>query len=197
MGQGAKTVGLMTPVPSTSARAAPRRPARTDPRVLALAALVGACGGGCGVPGDRHDLNDAAAIAAALAAILVAYLLGRQRRPEHRWDRHIALQLPLLAPERYCACGSCGQLAGPGSILADWHFDVPGVLPPKDAPDAIPIRGLAWSYGPSGWDPAIVYVVAHVVGAKPPPPRPRAHPLGTPSSNGHGSNGQATKLPSG
>jgi hypothetical protein len=100
----------------------------------------------------------------AAAVMVLAYAVARrqaQPTPRHRWGRHVALQLPMLAPERWCACG-CRQLAAPGAMLADWHYDVPGTLPPTAAPDTIAIQGLAWSYGPRGWEPAIVYVAANV-----------------------------------
>ncbi len=111
---------------------------------------------------SRPEIAAWLALASAVMALSWAVAARRVRQvPEYRWGRHVALQVPLLAPERWCACG-CRQLAAPGAILADWHYDVPGTLPPKVAPDAIPVRGLAWTLGPKGWEPAIVYVVANV-----------------------------------
>lgn len=87
--------------------------------------------------------------------------LARMRLNEHRRGRHVIVSLPMLAPERWCACG-CTELAAPGALLAAWHYEPPaGVLPPAKAVDSIPLQGLAWTYGDDGdWQPAIVYVMA-------------------------------------
>jgi hypothetical protein len=121
----------------------------------------------------------------ASAVMVLSFVVARRPRPKvpaHRWGLHVALQLPHLAPERWCACG-CRQLAAPGAILATWHYDDPrGVLPPPEAPDAIPIQGVAWTMGPNGWQPAIVYVVANVH-----PDAAHQHPLRAadhPATNG-------------
>ena len=129
-------------------------------------------------------------LAAAVMALSLAVARRRRPRvPEYRWGRHVALQVPLLAPERWCACG-CQQLAAPGAFLADWHYDVPGTIPPKVAPDAIPVRGLAWSMGPRGWEPAIVYVIAHVH-----PEPAHQHPTRAADHPRAASNGQASHVP--
>ena len=119
--------------------------------------------------------------ACALCCAVLAWVVARRRPPRARLvGRHVALGLPLLAPERYCACGACGQLAAPGAWLADWHYEVPEALAVNKAPDdAIGIRGIAWTLSPQGsWEPAVVYVLG-----------PDAHHRrrGAPSSNGQAS----------
>ncbi len=122
----------------------------------------------------------AAWLVLATTAMLLAWAVARRAHrqpPAHRWGRHVALALPLLAPERWCACG-CAQRAAPGAWLADWHYDPPaGVLPPSKVPQGegvVPVQGLAWSLGPDGWVPALVYVLAHQ--QQPPSPRPSTPP---------------------
>lgn len=160
------------------------------PRLAVLAALSATCGGCQGAEGR---MSWAAWLVLASATMVLALAVARRRAatpPQHRWGRHVALQLPLLAPERWCACG-CQQLAAPGAILADWHYDTPGTIPPSAAPDAIPIRGLAWSYGPKGWEPAVVYVVAnlHPDAAHQDPTPAAEHP------RPHSTNGQVVHVP--
>lgn len=170
----------------TGPQAAPRPACRVHRTSWLLAALVAPCSGcsygtGFGV------------VALAVWAVTLSVLAWRQRpQPLARWDRHVALQLPGLAPERYCACGRCGQLAGPGAWLADWHYEPPaGVLPPDKAPDAIPIQGIAWTFQAKGWEPAIVYVVANrhpdaIPQQQPRPPAAApAPPPAPPVTNGH------------
>src|SRR5262245_44588411 len=107
--------------PPTIARAALRGRRPLIPLGIALAASTSACSAPLSVP----EATDALVAGVALLALALAFVVGRhvRRPPPHRWDRHIALNLPQLAPERYCACGRCGQLAAPGAVLADWHYD--------------------------------------------------------------------------
>ena len=131
---------------------------------------------------DLPDWTTTLVAGTAFLAFLLAVIVWRRRPvpPRHRY-RHVALQVPLLAPARYCACGRCAQLAAGGSLLAAWHYDVPGVLSPDKAPDAVPIQGIAWTYGPNGWEPAIVYVVANL------------HPDAAPMIPHPSTNGQVTQ----
>jgi len=159
--------------------AAGRRPHRRPNATRLLVVVLTAPLSGCTAAGWAARWPDAAVVLGAAAVMTLTWLVAaRSARPprEYRWGRHVVVHLPMLAPERYCACGACGQLAAPGAWLADWHYDVPGVLPPTKAPDATPIRGLAWTWGPAGWEPAIVYVLPPDAHARP--------PRGAPSTNG-------------
>lgn len=171
----------------TEPQGAPQPARRVHRTTWLLAALVAPCSG-CSA-GTTFGMG-----ALALWAATLSWLAWRERpQPLHRWDRHVALQLPGLAPERYCACGRCGQLAAPGAWLAQWHYEPPaGVLPPDKAPDAIPIQGIAWTFQAKGWEPAIVYVVANrhpdaipQQQPQPPPARPARASSDPPSTNGH------------
>lgn len=174
------------PTPATAPRAGRRARRGTDACRWALAALCAPLSG-CSGWAEGH-WSEAAVVAMAIAAIAGAWMVASRRYspPPRMEGRHVAVHLPMLAPGRYCACGSCGQLAAPGAWLADWHYDVPGVLAPAKAPDAIAIQGLAWSLGPGGtWEPAIVYVLPPDAHAASPEARPPSvAPAPVPSTNG-------------